>query len=426
MKTRFKKRWPLIVAAGLIVTFIWLATTDNINVWPIRNTLQYHLLSRWWGWVGQPTPGEPGALRGMVRDPQGYPLTGAGVLVSRWNGVTYSARTDATGRYVISGIPAGIYRPVAGAPGYNDVNFGNWQGEVQIKANQETTADVTLSSQSPRPVSPGQNLAFSAPLTLTCTAPLTASAVRRQVTFNSGGQSNQPTFFYTPVTPAPNLPLLLTIYPGPADSWECASLPLAEAGYAVLAAGPAYTFDLESDLDELQRLIEFARAGLFPGVNGHNLALLGGSYSSLHVQQLLQRDQNFKAALLLGPPTDLFDMRWRLEEGAYVPPFGLDKALIALGLPGDEPLRYWRYSGAYHVRPHLPPLAILHSRSDQVVPYTQSELLAANLDAVGAGYEIHFFNGASHYLLASGGDKDTQAIYQITLDFLAKYLANDK
>jgi dipeptidyl aminopeptidase/acylaminoacyl peptidase len=140
------------------------------------------------------------------------------------------------------------------------------------------------------------------------------------------------------------------------------------------------------------------------------------------VQRLLQRGQEVKAALLLGPPTDLFDMRRRLENGTYIPPFDLDQALIALGLPSREPLRYWRYSGAYHVRSDFPPLAILHSRSDEVVPYQQSELLAANLAQVGATYEVHFFDGASHYLLAEDADADTLKIYRITLDFLAKHL----
>jgi len=216
--------------------------------------------------------------------------------------------------------------------------------------------------------------------------------------------------------------MLLAIYPGPADSWECASLPLATAGYAVLATGPAYSFDLETDIDELERLLNFIREKRFPGSDGSQIAILGGSYSSLHVQRLLQRGQKVNAALLLGPPTDLFDMRRRLENGSYIPPFGLDQALIALGFPDREPLRYYRYSGAYHVRSDFPPLAILHSRSDEVVPYQQSELLADSLDQVGATYEIHFFDGASHYLLAEGADADTLKIYQITLDFLAQHL----
>jgi dipeptidyl aminopeptidase/acylaminoacyl peptidase len=271
---------------------------------------------------------------------------------------------------------------------------------------------------------PGRDLRFGEPSRLTCARPFESHALRRQIYFDSGGQPNQLAFYYTPLTATTTsqLPILLAVYPGPADSWECASLPLTAAGYVVLATGPAYSFDLETDIDELARLLDFARKGHFPEGNGRQIAVLGGSYSSLHVQRLLQRREPVQAALLLGPPADLFDMRRRLEEGSYVPPFGLDKALIALGFPDREALIYWQYSGAYHVRGDFPPLAILHSRSDEVVPYQQSELLARNLALVGAQSEVYFFDGASHYLLAEEGDADSLRIYELTVDFLATYL----
>lgn len=419
--TRTKSRWLI---AGVVITLalvlLWLLITGNPAIWPIRNTLYYHALTWWWAQVGRPQPGPPGDLRGVVRTVAGEPIPGARLLVSAWDGATYSARADAAGEYLIPNIPAGSYRPVAGAPGYEDVQAGR----VIISSGAETVADVVLPGETPRNVAPGRNLELGEAVRITCPAPLASSALERKVTFDSAGQPNQPTFYYTPVTTTTSsrLPLLLAVYPGPADTWQCASLPLAQAGYAVLAAGPAYSFDLEADVDELVRLLEFARQGEFPGSDPTRIGLLGGSYSSLHVQRLLRRGQDVQAALLLGPPTDLFEMRRRLEEGSYIPPFGLDRALIALGLPSQEPLRYWRYSGAYHVRPDFPPIAILHSRSDEVVPYQQSELLATNLAQVGAPHEAHFFDGASHYLLAEDADEATLAIYQLTLDFLARQL----
>ncbi len=426
MKVTTKKRWRVVAGVVLVLALVltWLATTDHMAIWPIRNTLQHHALTWWWTKVGQPAISETGTLRGTVRDEQDRPIEGAWVLVARWDGTSYSTRSQANGHYTIDGIPAGTYRPVAGAPGYRDVILGGLWGRVRIKAGAETRADAVLPLESARMVAPGQDLALSEPVNLTCTTPLESSATRRQVTFDSGGQPNQLTFFYTPLTATTTsrLPILLAVYPGPADTWECASLPLAAAGYAVLASGPAYSFDLERDIDELARLVAFARAGMFPGSDGTKLAILGGSYSGLHVQRLLQRDQNVQAAVLLGAPTDLFDMRRRLENGTHIPPFGLDQVLIALGLPDREPLPYWRYSGAYHVRPDMPPLAILHSRSDEVVPYQQSELLAANLAQIDARYETHFFDGASHYLLTEEGDADSLTVYHLTLDFLARYL----
>jgi dipeptidyl aminopeptidase/acylaminoacyl peptidase len=213
------------------------------------------------------------------------------------------------------------------------------------------------------------------------------------------------------------------VYPGPAAEWECASLPLAAAGYAVLAAGPAYSFEPERDVDDLARWLRLAREGALPEVDGGRVALLGGSYSALHVQRLLERPEELgavRAVVLLGAPSDLFDARRRLEDGTYVPPFGLDAALIALGFPDREPLRYWRYSWAYHVRRDQPPVALIHSRRDEVVPFEQSEALARRLEAVGAPYRLYVFEAASHYLLSEDGD--ALAIYQLTLEFLGERL----
>jgi dipeptidyl aminopeptidase/acylaminoacyl peptidase len=124
--------------------------------------------------------------------------------------------------------------------------------------------------------------------------------------------------------------------------------------------------------------------------------------------------------VLMGAPADLFDMRRRLEDGTYVPPFGLDQALIALGFPDREPARYRRYSGAYHVRPGGPPTLLVHSRQDDVVPYRQSELLGQQLAAAGVPHEVRLLDGGSHYLLSN--EADARAVRDLTLSFLRRYV----
>jgi dipeptidyl aminopeptidase/acylaminoacyl peptidase len=360
-----------------------------------------------------------------VRDSQNHPIQGAWVLVAHRSGTTYSARTDQAGHYQIGNIPPGRYRPVAGAPEFADARVGNLWQQTTIAADKASTVDAVLPPAPRRQVAAGTEFRLSEPTTISCSRPFESQAAQYEVSFNNAGVPNQPTFYYTPtsITIPKSLPVLFIVYPGPPDTWSCASVPLADAGYAVLATGPAYSFDLQSDVDELERLLNFVRQGNFPASNQKLIALLGGSYSALHVQHLLRRGQDdVAAALLLGPPTDLFEMRRLLENGTYIPPFGLDQALIALGLPDQEPLRYWSNSGAYHVEPDFPPLAVLHSRSDEVVPYQQSELLARQLEIVGVPHEVHFFDGASHYLLAEDSDEDTLMIYDITLTFLATHL----
>src|SRR4029453_11986161 len=161
--------------------------------------------------------------------------------------------------------------------------------------------DTTLAPLSLPATRPGARLQIGAPITLTWALPRPGLAVRRQISYDSGGRPNQLTYLYTPVAAgASSLPTLLAIYPGPADTWEGVSIPLAAAGYAVVAVGPAYALDLEDDIAELQRLVAFARAGALPGADGARMALLGGSYSSLHVQALLEGDSGFCSVVLRG------------------------------------------------------------------------------------------------------------------------------
>jgi dipeptidyl aminopeptidase/acylaminoacyl peptidase len=151
--------------------------------------------------------------------------------------------------------------------------------------------------------------------------------------------------------------------------------------------------------------------------------VLGGSYSSLHVQRLLERDGGFRGVVLMGSASDLFDLRRRFEEGSFFPPFGLDQTLIAMGMPDTGPEPYWRYSSRYHLRRDLPPVLLMHSRSDEVVPFQQSEQLAADYARLGVPHEAHYFDGMSHYLLTNQPSEELTRLYTITTDFLRRTLA---
>jgi hypothetical protein len=454
---RSRRRAAALAGAFLLAVLAavaWLATIDDVRVWPARNTLQYRALAWWWARAGEPQGapnGVSGTLRGTVRDTHGSPIAGAQVLVSRWDGTTYGARTGAGGAYRIDAVPVGTYVPVAVAPGYDDTTTASaarggalpwsWSG-VAVRPATESVADIVLARPPEQSLGAVRAAAVGEPARVACEQPLVAEAVRRAVTFDHG-RHTQRALAYLPVDAAAaapadgreathlpsdgRRPLLLTVYPGPANEWECASVPLAAAGYAVLAVGPDYTFDLERDVDDLDRLLAYARteagAGALPGADGNRVAVLGGSYSSLHVQRLLQRDRHaghVSAVLLLGPITDLFDVRRRLEDRTFVPPFGLDQALVALGLPDREPLRYWRYSSAYHVRRDFPPIGLIHSRADDAVPVEQSQLLARELQGAGVPFELHVLTGGGHYLLSEADE--ARAVYDLTLDFLARHL----
>ena len=64
----------------------------------------------------------------------------------------------------------------------------------------------------------------------------------------------------------------------------------------------------------------------------------------------------------------------------------------------------------------------MHSRNDEIVPFQQSEQLAADLTRLGVPNEVHFFDGLSHYLLADRPSAELTTLYEITLTFLRRTL----
>jgi pimeloyl-ACP methyl ester carboxylesterase len=417
------RRWLLIITMLLALLAGYALFTNDARVVPYRNTAQYWAL-RWLGMLDSASSAARGTLHGTVRTPLGQPIRNATVLLPQIDGTAWSAETDGAGRYMLA-VPPGSYVPVAGAPGYDDAAIHTLLG-IGVTENAQTRLDITLQPRQDRAVPPPQNVQIGALQAYTIEKPLPGTAIRREIKYTVGGQPNQQTLYYTPNDgKTTTLPTLLAVYPGPADTWERVSLPLAQAGYAVIAVGPAYALDLEPDVDDLERLIAMARDGTLPRADGTRIGALGGSYSGLHVFRLAARDPDaIQAALLLGPPTDAFDLRQRFEADEFHPPFGLDQVLIALGLPDRAPERYWRYSARYHARDITIPLLLAHSKADEVVPFEQSELLAQELTRLGKPHELQILEGLDHfYLLAPERTPAIDALFTTTLQFFEKQLA---
>jgi hypothetical protein len=422
---RRKRTWAALVLLLIAAGGLFFATSNHPAIWPLRNTVAYRVTNWWHEQVGTTPPAGEGTLSGCVSSAAGEQVTAATVLVAERDGTTHTAATGADGCYTIADIPAGSYVPVAGAPGYASTTaHAAWGRSVRIPASGQRTLDITLEPATPPEVAPGTNLRISAPVTLSWDVPQPGRAIRRELTYSSGGEPNQPTWLYTPETGSSSgpYPTLLAVYPGPADTWESVSIPLAAAGYAVIAVGPEYALTLDDDIDELQRLLMFARAGDLPDTDGSRVAALGGSYSGLHVLRLLRREVGLQSAVLLGPPSDLFDYRRRFEQGSFFPPYGLDQALIALGTPDTAPMRYWRNSARYHIEPDWPPILLMHSRQDEIVPFEQSQVFVEDLEQAGVDVESYFFTGMRHYLRADQPSEELDRLYTITLDFLARTL----
>lgn len=408
-------RWISILLGAII---LWAAVSEHVNIWPVRNTIDYHLARTWWNLTGEPDRSRTGNILTSIIDEKGRPIEQAVVLVSEWDGSVHQGRTDSLGRCRLDGVPVGFYRLAASAPGFEPTQSGGLLRGLTVRPDQTVPASLQLTRQKYRKIKPLPDPQLTGQQPLACSSPVPGTAVREVVTF-SNGDFDELLFLYRPEnTGGETLPLLLTVYPGPVDTWECVSISLAQAGYAVMAVGPAYGMDLTRDVDQLERLLALVKAGKLPGIDPGRMAALGGSYSALILEQLMLRDTGLGAVVLLGPPTDMFDFRRRFEREGFFPPFGLDRALIAMGLPNRDPLRYLKNSMVYHVRPEMPATLIFHSYQDEIVPHQQSSLLAKSLTANGIENELQLFDGASHYLLEDGDA--SMKIYRQTLDFLAR------
>src|SRR5687768_12780833 len=119
---RWSMRRRVLTALLLLLGAVaaWLLVTDDARIWPYRNALQYYLLRRWLPDVAAAPAGSAGVLAGTLRDQRAAPIPNGRVLISAWNGTTWSAETDTEGRYRIPDVPAGRHVAVAGAVGYEN------------------------------------------------------------------------------------------------------------------------------------------------------------------------------------------------------------------------------------------------------------------------------------------------------------------
>jgi outer membrane receptor protein involved in Fe transport len=81
-----------------------------------------------------------GSVSGIVRDQNGDAIKGARVeALSLTSGQVLTTRTDATGKYELSGLSSGLYRIVAGGEG-----FATAARNVQVQASAQLTSDFVL------------------------------------------------------------------------------------------------------------------------------------------------------------------------------------------------------------------------------------------------------------------------------------------
>src|SRR3954469_1282018 len=141
---RSRRAWLTLTSLLLLLALLFVATSDNAAIWPVRNTLLYRA-TRWWeAHVGPAQAAGTGALHGCVHGAGAVPLADADVIVAERDGTLHQAQANANGCYQIIGLPAGRYVPIVSAAGYDPAAIRSWGLPTWIGAGDNTQLDATL------------------------------------------------------------------------------------------------------------------------------------------------------------------------------------------------------------------------------------------------------------------------------------------
>jgi hypothetical protein len=421
----------LIVPALLLLGLGWFALSSNAKVTGLRNIAHYQAL-RALGGAAVRTAEPPGSIVGTIRDGQGQPVAGVLILVASPLGDTYTATSDAEGGYAIAGVPPGRYVPVAGKRGYNDALPQTclaglcWKDAVASRPGRQAPGpDLELQPLDPLDIAVNDSLVISLTAEVETTAPLLGKARRTHFSFERAGLRVNDCWLYEPLAPEGTLPTLLLVLPGPVMGWEIIPVPFAAQGFSVLACYPLRGTDIDGDAADLMTALEYVRQGRVPSsADTERLGLIAASFTSLHAYRLLALTDRVDVALLLGGMADGFAFRHDVETGVAHAREPFDLILIGLGLPNSSPELYYKYSAMYHLD-GLPPLCILHGKDDDLVPFNQSVMLAAELERRGMPYEFYSYEGLKHYFSTSADNATTQQMFRDSLECLRRSLRSN-
>jgi fermentation-respiration switch protein FrsA (DUF1100 family) len=439
----------LILGIGLL----YLPVGEQLETVLLRNTLEHYAQQGWAALSGQKpfdvmkaSGADAGSITGRVTDNQGQPLAGANLVVSDPTGYTWTATSDISGHYTLSGVAASHYLPVAARAGYLDAvavgagPLGPWRMVASVRAGQTTAnVDFVMQPRQPYRVAPGNSLKLDQFSQTSRDYPVPSQVLRRTFSFERAGLQKSG-IAYEPLPeqgPGP-FPILLIVYPGPANAWEGVSIPLAAQGFVVIAYQPELFgphpergLDLRGDVEDLLELYSYAKAGYFSDRSDpQKVVVTSGSVSTAYTYLLLREIETsspadkaaLKGGIAYGGLADLYRYRYDWARGAlYIDPGiqDLETMLVALGRPDLRPEIYLLFSPVFHLQPgSLPPMLLVHTTKDTIVPVYQNTLLVNALEKQHLPYKSVIYQDIEHYLDTSKPDPDQRDMLEKTIEFL--------
>jgi dipeptidyl aminopeptidase/acylaminoacyl peptidase len=181
---------------------------------------------------------------------------------------------------------------------------------------------------------------------------------------------------------------------------------------------PGYTYDVRNLLDAIRFVAP---------VDARRVGMMGHSMGGGITQQVLVTTQGqVKAATLYGSVSgdevDNYNARhglWRSQASPTATPEG-DKVTDQYGPPDAIPEAYRRMSPINYLDRIDCPVAIHHSVSDPICPYSWAEKLRDAFSAKGKPVEFHGYQGQPHSFQGAG----FQEYLQANLAYFDKYVKN--
>ncbi|UCC89896.1 MAG: carboxypeptidase regulatory-like domain-containing protein [Anaerolineales bacterium] len=427
---RRKHRSWLIAAPGallLVCLALGLALRTEEGS-AFMNVAEYRLRVAWWSLVGKPEydPDQTGSLSGVIRNAEGQPLADAVVLVATLRGQVYQARSDKRGRYRIDGVPPGRYVPLAAAWGYEETT----REPVQVvRGRVQRNLDFVLPRYWPVPVEP-THLQIGPSQPASCTFPTPLVASRTPFTFTLDGLTINGGHLYLPADAPGPLPTLLIVYPSAPLNWDATSVALTRDGFAVLAIGPDADrgLDVEGHVRDLRATFQLWQEGrLEPSesmtvpIDSSRWVLMSGSFGSLIVFRALRDLPPVPAIVDVGGVSDAFLVVGSLySEDLKIPP-PYDSAIAAMGRPDRDPAFFFAFSPVFFAD-RLPPVLIVHTYADEVIPYSQAVALDVALAEAGTPHELFLYEDTTHYLDAYNPTQATFLVYERVVAFAKEHV----
>ena len=194
-------------------------------------------------------------------------------------------------------------------------------------------------------------------------------------------------------------------------------------GNPVLALGPHTSggLDIDQHARNFRAVLQLWQNGqLTPlGQPNDTWVAMSGSFGSLILFKALADLPEPPTAIVdVGGISDAFLGIQALYDADLAIPPPYDSAVAALGRPDRDPAFFYGFSPVFNAD-KLPPIFVIHTTNDEVIPSNQAEALDRALTAAGVPHELLLYEDTTHYLDAYHPTPGTRLVYDRVLQYVA-------